>query len=266
MSDAAVLEPASLNELLQILRREPEIPIWGGGTWWMDRGSRHSRLVALHGVPELKRVVRSETRVDVGAAVPVARLREAGGRFLPESLLTAMDSLGPPPVRNLATLGGALSIPDGILPIAVILRLLDARGEFRRQGHTRWAPLSKMEPAPGEVLTRIRIPLKTRTHWMIHQFGFAYPIGPVSLTVAASATVEKNALEELHTAILVNGTAMIRLREAESEVVGRPVPLTERDLRTVLGSLEREAAYENDLDNLGRWRASSTMRQFLRTL
>lgn len=260
------LEPTTLSELLQILKREPDIPIWAGGTWWMDRNMRRTRLVALHGVAELKRVVRSEVRVDVGAAVPVARLREVGGKFLPPLLITAMDRLGPPPVRNVATLGGALCIREGILPVAVALQLLDARAEIRRLGHTRWAPINKVDIVPGEVLTRIRIPLRTRTHWILHSFGPAYPFGSASLTVAATATVEKTSLEEIHTAILINGIQFIRLREAESEVVGRSLPLTERDLRTILGALERERAFGNDLDDLGRWRAVSTLRQFLRTL
>ncbi|TVR68036.1 MAG: hypothetical protein EA427_11640 [Spirochaetaceae bacterium] len=266
LSTPDVLEPATLSDLLQILKREPEIPIWSGGTWWMDRGMRRTRLVALHGVAELKRVVRSDIRVDVGAAVSVGRLREAGGRFLPPPLVAALDQLGPPPVRNLATLGGALSIREGSLPVAVVLQLLDSRAEIRRQGHTRWASINKIDLVPGEVLTRIRIPLRLRTHWMLHHFGTAFPISPPSLTVAASATVEKSSLEELHAAILINGVHFIRLREAESEVVGRSLPLTERDLRTILGALEEERAFRNDLDDLGRWRATGTLRQFLRTL
>ena len=262
----AVQEPTSLSDLLQILRRDPEVPLWAGGTWWMDRNEHTPRLIALHSVSELKRVVRSDVRVDVGAAVPIARLREVGVSFLPAPLLYTMERLGPPPVRNLATLGGALSIPEGTLPIAVVLQLLDTRAEIRRQGHSRWVPINMIELIPGEVLTRIRIPLRTRTHWMVHNFGFPYPIGPSSLTVAATAIVEKNSLEELHYAFLIDGQHLSRLREAEAELLGRPLPLSERDLRTMLGALENHPRFGNDLDDLGRWRALSTLRQFLRTL
>lgn len=258
--------PTSLSDLLHLLRRDPELPLWAGGTWWMDRGERCSRLVALHGIPELKRVVRSDVRVDVGAAVPIARLHEVGTKFLPAPLLAVLDHLGPPPVRNLATLGGALCLPEGFLPVSVVLQLLDARAEIRRHGHSRWEPLNRLDLAPGEVLTRVRIPLRARTDWMVHRFGFAYPVGTPSLTVAATAIVEKNSLEELHYAFLIDGQHLSRLREAEAELLGRPLPLSERDLRTMLGALENHPRFGNDLDDLGRWRALSTLRQFLRTL
>ncbi len=266
ISTPGVLTPQALGDVLQLLRRDPELPLWAGGTWWMDRGEHRSRLVALHGVSELKRVVRSDIRVDVGAAIPIARLREVGSHFLPEPLVAAMDRMGPPPVRNLATIGGAICVPEGTLPIAVVLQLLEAKVELRRFGHSRWVPISKIDLAPGELLTRVRIPLRTRTNWMLHQFGFAYPITSSSLTVVATASVEKDNLEEFHAAFLIDGIHLIRLREAESEIVGRSLPLTERDLRTVLGALENEPLYGKHLDNLGRWRASSTLRQFLRTL
>lgn len=258
--------PGSLNEALQVLKRDPEIPLWAGGTWWMDQKKECSRLLALHAIPELKRVVRSDVRVDVGAAVAVARLREVGGHFLNPALLAAIDQLGPPPVRNLATLGGALCLPDGYLPVAVVLLLLDARAEIRRQGHSRWVPINKIAVAPGELLTRLRVPLRAKSHWMLHRFGFPYPPGSSSLTVAATAVVEKGALEELHYAMLLNGKHLIRFREAESELVGRQLPLTERDLRVMIGALEQHPNYGSDMDNLGRWRAASTLRQFLRTL
>lgn len=258
--------PTSLSDLLQILRRDPELPIWAGGTWWMDRGERCSRLVAIHGVSELKRVVRSDVQVDVGAAVPIARLKDVGEAFLPPVLIQAMDQLGPPPVRNLATLGGALCIPDGMLPIALVLQLLDARAEIRRHGRSRWSSVNKIEPAPGEVLTRIRIPLRTRTDWMLHTFGFPYPAGSSSLTSVATAIVEKSNLEDLQSGFLINGRQIMRVRQAEVEVIGRSLPMTERDLRTILGALENHPLFGTDLDDLGRWRALSTLRQFLRRL
>ncbi|SIQ89546.1 CO or xanthine dehydrogenase, FAD-binding subunit [Alkalispirochaeta americana] len=258
--------PTSLSEALQILRREPNLPIWAGATWWMDKGLSASSLLSLQALPELKRVVRSDLRVDIGAAVPVARLREAGHRYLPELLMTTLDRQGPPPVRNMATLGGAISLPEGILPVSLVLQLLDARVELRRAGSSRWSAINAMHRIPGEILTRIRIPLKHRTHWMLHQFGNAYPLTSPSMTVAATARVDKNGLAGLHCGLLIRGTHLIRLREAEAELVGRQLPLTERDQRILLSALREQASYIREMDDLGRWRAISTLKQFLRRL
>ncbi|POR03985.1 hypothetical protein AU468_04790 [Alkalispirochaeta sphaeroplastigenens] len=258
--------PTSLSEALQILRKEPTLPVWAGATWWMDKGLEATSLLSLQALPELKRVVRSDLRVDIGAAVPVARLREAGHRYLPELLIAALDRQGPPPVRNMATLGGALSLPEGILPVALVLLLLDARAELRRAGASRWSPINAIHRVPGEILTRIRIPLKQRTHWMLHQFGNAYPLNGPSMTVAATARTDKKSLAGIHCGLLLRGTRMIRLREAEAELVGRQLPLTERDQRILLGALKDHPSYAREMDDLERWRAASTMKQFLRRL
>lgn len=268
--DRTVLVPATLNEALMMLRRRPGIPLWAGGTWWGSAPPairfHGETILALHGIREMKRVVRSEEHVDVGGAVVLSRLRESGYRFLPPLLLAALETAGPPPVQNLATCGGAVSTPELILPIRMVLELLDARVEYRRFARSRILPISTAQANPTELLYRIRIPLMGWSHWMLEQFGTVWPPGGSSLTIAAAAFVEKDSIQEFHLGVLIDGIHLIRLKEAETDILGRPVPLTERDQRIILSPLEEHRIIQERLNDLGRWRVTGAARQFLRRL
>ena len=268
-----LIVPGSLGEALQLLRHHSDIGIWGGGTWWLQQSPEvrtGRRILALHAVRELRRVVRTGHHVEIGATVPAGRLLGAGRRFLPAVALDAIRRVGPPPVRNVATLGGAVAIPETILPVTAALQLIDTSVELRRQGNSRWVsmgqfrdPSGTLRIAPGEVVTRLRIPLRTWTHWMIHTYGAPYPAGRPSLTLVGAASMDKTGIDEFRFALLVDGRRQIRLREAETDLVGRAVPLTERDWRTIIASLEDNPIFGSDLDDLGRWRASNGLRNFL---
>jgi CO/xanthine dehydrogenase FAD-binding subunit len=270
--------PTALGEALQLLRRMPDMEIWAGGTWWMHRmrtvTERPVRpVLAIHQVRELRRVVRSGYQVDVGSAVPAGRLLSVGERFLPRPVLHALLQLGPPPVRSLATIGGALCLPDAILPVTVALQLLDARIELRRHGNARWTPLAQFRDGagalriqPGEMVTRVRVPLQSWSHWDVRTFRTPFPAGGPSLSLVGAADIEKGVLNEFRYSVVINGIHQIRLREAETDVVGRSLPLSERDQRTFLSAMEAHPSFGSELDDLGRWRTSNGVRSFLSQL
>lgn len=273
--DGPVYAPESLGETLQILRKHPSLQIWSGGTWWVhgDNSDETEEILALHRVRELQRVVRSDIQVEVGATVPVERLFTVGRRFLPKVVIEGLHQIGPPPVRNLATLGGAVCIPGTILPITACLQMLDTRVELRRQGNSRWLTLNQFREtsgavriAPGEIVTRLRIPLQTWTHWDLHNYGNAFPGGEESLTIIGAATLDKSGISEFRFVLVIDGAVQIRLREAEMDLVGRSVPLTERERRGIISVLESNPYFGSELTDLGRWRAANGLRDFLHKL
>jgi CO/xanthine dehydrogenase FAD-binding subunit len=273
VSADGVFVPASLGEILQYLRHSPEMQLWAGGTWWLQQPidvRRRHPIIALHGVRELRRVVRTGHHVEIGSTVPAGRLLAAGKRFLPAIAVDAVRRVGPPAIRNIATLGGAVAIAGTTLPVTAALQLIDTSIELRRQGNSRWLSLGQFRDpsgsiriAPGEMITRLRIPLRTWTHWMIRTWGTPFPAGRTSLTLVGAASMTKSGIDEFRFALVIDGRLLIRLREAETDLVGRAVPLTERDRRTVLATLQENPFFGSDLDDLGRWRAVNGLRDFL---
>lgn len=268
--------PQSLGEALQLLRHTTDRAVWAGGTWWLQQpeSSRRDRqILAIHSVRELRRVVRTGHHVEIGSTVPAGRLLGTGRRFLPAVAVEAIHRVGPPPIRNIATLGGALAIPGTTLPVTAVLQLIDTSIELRRQGNSRWMPLGhfrdplgELRIDEGEIITRLRIPLRNWTHWMIHTYGQPFPGGGPSLTLLGAASMDKTGIDEFRFALLINGERQIRLRTAETDLVGKAVPLTERDRRAILGTLEDNLLFGSELDDLGRWRASNGLRGFLQKL
>lgn len=273
--DGPVYSPESLGEALQILRKNPTLQIWSGGTWLVHEESNNTtqELLALHRVRELQRVVRNDIQVEVGAGVPLERLLAVSRRFLPQLIIDGIHQIGPPPIRNAATMGGAVCIPGIILPITACLQMLDTRVELRRQGNGRWISLNQLREtsgavriAPGEIVTRFRIPLHTWTHWHLHSFGRPYPRDEESLSIIGAATLDKSGISEFRFVIVIDGTIQIRLREAEIDLVGRSVPFTERERRNVIAVLENNPYFGTELSDIGRWRAANSLREFLHKL
>jgi CO/xanthine dehydrogenase FAD-binding subunit len=150
---------------------------------------------------------------------------------------------------------------------------LDGWAELRRQGKSRWAPLGQLRDRNGsmrinetELVTRIKIPPREWTHWMLRTFGSPFPPGLPSLTLAGAAIMDKTGIHEFRFSVVIDGRAQIRLREAETDLAGRAVPLTERDRRAVMSALEDHEFYGSRLDDLGRWRAGNGLREFLLSL
>lgn len=274
-----LIVPSTLSDTLQSLRRDPRIEIRAGATSFLDRGrlriegEEPKTILAIHSVRELRRIIKREIDIEIGAAVPCSRLRELGSRFLPGIVLEALDDIGPPPVRNLATIGGALCHPTLQLPIGAVLDIIDARLELRRHGHTRSVPVAQLRDedgvlkiAPGEILTRVRIPRRGWNRHALYVFGRPYPDGEPSLTIALVAQTEKSVLSELRCVFMNDGHTIIRSIEAETDLMGRPLPLTERDRRGIISAVERDTRFGEQLDDLGRWRASNSLRLFLQSL
>ncbi len=273
--DGPVYAPETLGEALQILRKHPFMQVWSGGTWWSGKDDRDDteNILSLHRIRDLRRVVRSDLQVEVGAAVPIERLYLAGRRFLPQLITEGLRQIGPPPIRNAATIGGSLCIPGTILPVTACLQILDARVELRRQGNSRWATLNQFRDASGtvriqqgEIMTRLRIPLYTWTHWMLRSYGAPYPPGEESLAVIGLASLDKTGISEFRFVLVIDGSVQIRIREAEMDLVGRSVPLTEREQRSILNALESNPYFGSELNDLGRWRAAQGLREFMHKL
>ena len=238
--DSRILIPQTVGELLQTLKLFPEITIWSGGTHLMLHGSAQ-RYVALHDIAELRRVVRSARWVDIGSAVQLGRLRETGQRFLPLPVLQALDRVGPPHIANLATAGGILCVPGVVYPISTALGLVDAEVELRRTGGNRWVSLpSFQQDGPqlrdGEFVSRIRLQLRSWSLWRLMHFGSSYPGGAPGFAVALDR--DKRAIADARLLLTTGGARLFRLLDAENDLAGQALPLTERELREVISRVE----------------------------
>jgi len=240
----SVYFPDTLSELLQLCRRSPEALLYAGGTYILShRPGRFLELpatvVSLQDVDELARVSRTERAIDLGAGMTIARTLHLGVQNIPGALHAALGTIGPPAVRGIATLGGNLAIPSRLMTAVPVLILLDARIELRRQGGVRWLPVSRfhlpdgrLDLKPGEVITRVRVPLQPWSGQMFRRFGTELSPESDPLTVCGLVRLSNGIIEEIRLNGTASGRTLLRSRTMEADLVGRRVPLSVREVES----------------------------------
>ena len=167
--ERAFIRPDSLDDLLAELHAHPHAKIIAGGTDVMVeanlRAARWDILLSVEAVPELHVLNETADALEIGAAVPLARLEaELAGRA------PLLDALWPlfasPLVRGRATLGGNLCSASPVGDAAPCLLALNAVARLAGPDGGRELPLAdffagyrKSALKPGELLVSVVLPL-----------------------------------------------------------------------------------------------------------
>ena len=245
ISRSNIYTPTNIAELLSLYSKLPSALIYNGGTQILrEQPAKYLTLPAnvinIHRVQELGRISRTERHIDIGAAVPIGRILEVGTNVLPRVLGEALATIGTPAIRNRATLGGNICIPDTRMSSFAVYILLDIQVELRKAGSTRWIPLNrfaapdrKIDLQRGEVLTRIRIPYTT---WDVQSYRRVDRelLEPGNfLSFCGLARVQRDAITDIRLACATSGNNIIRSREIETELIGRRVPVADREMASI---------------------------------
>ncbi len=164
-----VLLPRSLAELWSFLEEEPGARVWAGGTD-LSVQLRVGRavppaLVCLERIAELRTIEEDADCLRIGAGVTLGRLIADPriGDDLPV-LKRAAETLGSPPIRAMATIGGNICTASPAGDTLPPLYILDAEVELRSRTATRSMPIGSFITGPGtirreagEILTAVRV-------------------------------------------------------------------------------------------------------------
>lgn len=169
--------PKTTAEVSSILHRyQGDALILGGGTEVYELSER-GLLTNIRAVVDLSNLGLDQIEVRdgevlVGASVKLSQLEEQKGLYADGSfgcLPDALRDLGPPQVRNMATVAGAVTacIPFFDLPVA--LGCLDTIIEVQGDGRTRRVPITSFQKDylqpdlnEGEFVTGVVIPKQER--------------------------------------------------------------------------------------------------------
>ena len=163
------LRPASLDELLALIRRDPETRLIAGGTEIgveiNKQQLRCPRLISTEAVAELREIRQSDDAWHLGAAAPLTAIEEALGDEFP-SFGKMLWLFGFRQLRNRATLGGSLATASPIGDAAPVLLTLDARlllaseegGERTLPLHEFFIGYRRSALRPGEIIRSVMLP------------------------------------------------------------------------------------------------------------
>ena len=238
--------PTNLNYLLSVFRGRPDAVLVAGATHLMTRNNTVSRripslgerIIYLGNVEELTRITRSDRYLELGACVTQQQILGIGGEIVPPALMQFLGNISSPGVRNLATIGGNLFAGKDYLNCIPVLGLLEARIEVRKAGSSHWSTLPRLidqdgtiRLSEGELITRIRIALDTCSFQIFRRMGNG------RLSFCGMAEPQKEALADLKFAFGIPGYPSIRNRDLEAELIGRRLPLPEKEFHSSLEQL-----------------------------
>jgi len=265
VSQPIVYSPRSLSETFAFLSANPGCQVIAGGT---ARHSEAAIAVSLHQLDELKKVADGERSLDLGSAVPLAQILGMAGTRVAPVLKDALQLIGTSALRNLATLGGNLCQTEFSGDLFPVLLLLGAQFELRGQRSARWVQAQDIIEnghvplAPGELLTRIRLPLETPGQHFYQKIGNFRTPWEERVSMVCLAAVKADALERFRLVFSLPHIGLVRPRDLELELTGRRLPLAiaERErvlehLDTILGGLKLPASVfqRERILHLTRW-------------
>jgi len=233
MSGARYVEPLTVGEVVAALAQDSGARCLAGGQTlvaMMNAGLiAPSLVVGLRRVAELKVIeVEEDGALVIGAMVTHAALareeRLSGGHAV---MREAAAAIAHPAIRNLGTLGGALSHadPNADYPAAVLAA--QAEIELMGPGGSRSVPASAFfldfltsAIEPGEIVTRVRLPTVLPGSVGVYE-KFARVDGDyATVSIALVLLMAERSCAEIRVAIGACGPTPIRVPEAEQLLVG----------------------------------------------
>jgi CO/xanthine dehydrogenase FAD-binding subunit len=235
-----VFFPATMQELFSSWARFPGAVPYAGGTELVrnQKGRRLSLprdILSLDRLDELRRITRTERYLEIGAMVRINEIINLG-KIVPQALVLTLRGIAAPPIRNLATLGGAICYSSRRLDAAAPLIALDARYELRTAAQSRWISASRFSSLPGppavdpqELLTRVRIPLEQWDYTLYRKFKPAYPGDASEGAAVFIVRIQKNILTDIR--VVFAGRVILRDKNSESVLAGKQLPLERKEAR-----------------------------------
>ncbi|MCA3267930.1 MAG: xanthine dehydrogenase small subunit [Azospirillum sp.] len=232
--DKVFLAPRTRAELAAALAAHPGARILSGGTdLGLEVTKAHKNipaLIHLGEVAELKRIVRTATHLELGAAVTWTRAFPALTELWPQ-LDELLARFAGPPIRNAGTLGGNVANASPIGDSPPVFLALDADIELFGPNGSRTLKLAdfflayrKTALAPGEIVAGLRVPLpRPETKFAAYKVSKRFDddisavCGVFAIDMAANGTIAGARLA-------YGGMAEIpkRAARAEAALVGAP--------------------------------------------
>ncbi|MDQ0141164.1 FAD binding domain-containing protein [Cupriavidus necator] len=165
------LRASSVQQALSVLAQNPEAKLLAGGHTLLPmmklRLARPELLVDIGRLPELRGIAVHEDSVSIGSATTHAELEASADLKQRAPLFSlAASVIADPTVRNRGTIGGALAHADPsadwpavVLALGAEMEVMGEQGMRRIPAHEFFVGFMSTAVAPGEVLTRIHVPL-----------------------------------------------------------------------------------------------------------
>lgn len=261
----AVLRPGDLGEALDLLRAEPSLRPFAGGTDLMVPFAAgtlpDTRFLDLRGLQELRGIEVAERTVILGALTTFSEVRRHPvlADLFP-NLVRSAEVTGAVAIQNRGTLGGNIVNGSPAGDSLPSLLAYDADVELRSASGARWLSYAAFHLgykrnalAPGELLTRIllRRPETPGFHYF-RKVGTRAAQAIAKVSLALHAEGRDGTLATFRASLGAVGP--VPLRAARVEALLRGEPLDGLPVREALAALQEDIAPIDDLRSTAKYR------------
>jgi xanthine dehydrogenase small subunit len=273
-ADRRYYAPHTVSEVTALLARHPGAHLLAGGT---DLGllvtKEHRPLetiVYLGSVDELTAIKRGSTHFEIGAAATYTDVLEAVGADHP-ALASLLRRIGALQIRNAGTLGGNLGTGSPIGDSLPALMALDATVVVAGPESTRELSLEQFLVGyrrtalrPGELVTRIRIPLPARgREFRTYKVAKRFDQDISAVCAAFSLEIRDGVVRDARLCFGGVAATTRRARAGEAALLGQP--FTERAIQAAAAAVSAELSPITDLRASAAYRrlvAGNLLRKF----
>ena len=231
-----MLYAKTVNDLLSLVKNNQGAVIVGGCTGIEEFPQK---AISIKQIKEFNHIIRHERFLTVGPGVTLNQILSLGQNHIPLVLYEALQSIANPIIRNMATIGGNIFAAGQKHTLYAPLMALDARLDFKNQSETTSESILSFKGIPASrILTAIRIPLIDSDLSIFRRIGPEQGISEDSASFAFLAKIEKNSL--LNVRLTFAGPFTFHSKEFENSLVGKRLPLTQRDIIQICANAAAE--------------------------
>lgn len=231
-----VYSPTALSDALHFHAEAPDARVVAGAT---DIGVQRNKgradppaFLDLSRVSELRRVQREGETLTVGAGVSWTTLLERFRTELPE-YAKVLSVFGSPQIRHAGTIGGNLINASPIADSIPLLYVVDAKLVLASHAGERAVAITdfyrdykQFDLRPDELLTRIEFDLPAEGELLkLDKVSRRRDMDISTFTSAIRIALDGDTIASAAVAMGAVGPTVLRLRETEASLVGRPFTL-----------------------------------------
>ena len=257
----------TIDDALSQLQANPKTRIIAGGTDILIRlreGKKDfEHLVDIHDVEELKKInIKNDGAIEIGSGATFTQIVES--KIIQDHvplLAVAVDSIGGPQIRNMATIGGNICNGVPSADSASSLFAFNAELIIRGENSKRVVNIANFYLGPGkvdlaqnEILTSFVITPDNYEGYYGHFIKYAMrnAMDIATIGCAALLKMENDTIKNLRLSYGVAGPVPLRCKKTEKMVKGRKVD------QKLLNKIKR--CVLDDVNPRTSWRASKEFR------
>lgn len=252
----AVHMPKTLSDLYFAANRFPKAIFWAGGTHIMSRphyypAKESPDIIYLEGIPELRRISRSEKYLEIGSMVTFDMLLRVGKQVLSPLLQKSLENTATRIIRRQITFGGSLGTHGVRYALAGTLTALQGEVEIKSnlgpRTETQWLEVERLYDKQGqlllkgnELITRIRFSFERETFSSYRVGGSPMKNPEECVFLSMSCTHSQSVVNNFKMAITFPTSLFLVPYEVGMMMNGVVLPLTSSHIERAVESVTDE--------------------------